>query len=140
MKTLLALLLCCTVTGFAQSTSQIEAHVPAAEDFKTFLVRDASEYLSTKEGRKLGAECELLRDSPTQAGVAYPKFYAWVRGVDADKKTIVEGVMRLAAINKKRFEVTDFISRPEIVSTPSRVEGIFPQLLIPMIKNKANAK
>jgi hypothetical protein len=140
MRALLTFLLCAAVAGFAQSASHIEAHVPAVEDFRMFLVRDVSEYLSKKEGRELRAECELLRDAPTQSGVAYPKFYVWVRGVDAEKKTVVEGVTRLAAIDKRRFEVTDFISKSDIVAAPDRLDGVFPPLLVPKIKEKADAK
>jgi len=141
MKILVALLfICCAFVGHAQSNSQIDGHVPASSDFAKILTRDISDYLSRKEGRMLAAEYELLRDAPTQSGVAYPKFYAWVRGVDDQMKTVVEGAMRLAAIDKKRFEVTDFLSKAEILATPDHLESVFPRLLIPKIKEKAGAK
>ena len=141
MKILAALLFICSASvGHAQSNSHIEGHVPAATDFTKFLARDAGDYLSKKEGQVLAAEFELLREAPTQSGVSYPKFYAWVRGVDDQKKSVVEGAMRVAAIEKKRFEVTDFMAKAEILAAPDQVDGVFPRRLIPKIKEKAGAK
>ena len=141
MRILVALLfVCCVSIGRTQSNSHIERHVPAPNDFAKILARDVREYLSKKEGQVLVAEFELLRDAPTQSGVAYPKFYAWVRGMDDQKKTVVEGAMRLTAIEKKRFEVIDFLSKSEIIAASDRVESVFPRILIPKVKEKVGAK
>jgi hypothetical protein len=141
VKILAALLfICCASVGHAQSNSHVDGHVPAPTDFTKFLVRDAGGYLSKKEGQMLAAEFELLREAPTQPGVSYPKFYAWVRGVDDQKKVVVEGAMRLAAIDKKRFEVTDFMAKTEILASPDQLERVFPRMLIPKIKEKAGVK
>jgi hypothetical protein len=139
---LLALMLCPLPVAVAQSNadSHIRAHVPDANDFRAYFIRDASEYLSKKAGKRVVADYELLRENPTQTGVAYPKFYAWVRASDGDKRLVFEGAMRLAAIEKKRFEVTDFLTKQEIVAAPTRIEEMFPRLLLPKIREKAGIK
>jgi hypothetical protein len=91
-------------------------------------------------GQTLTAEFELLREAPTQSGVSYPKFYARVRGIDDQNKTVIKGAMRIAAIDKERFEVTDFMPKAEILEAPDRLESVFPRPLIPRIKEKAGAK
>lgn len=68
---------------------------------------------------------ELLRNGPTQSGVAYPKFYLWLRATNTEK-TVIEGAVRVAAIEKKRFDVTNFIPRTYIVSHPEAVAGRSP--------------
>ena len=63
-----------------------------------------------------------------------------MRGIDDQQKTVVERAMRLTAIEKKRFEVTDFLSKSEIIAASDRVESVFPRMLIPKVKGKAGAK
>src|SRR5690242_21832060 len=58
--------------------SHIEAHVPSEREFDAFLTRDLEHYFTTKEKKNVTVTYELLRDMPTQTGIAYPKFYAWV--------------------------------------------------------------
>ena len=82
---------------------------------------------------------ELLRDGPTQSGVAYPKFYLWLRATNAEK-TVIEGAVRVAAVDKKRFDVTDFVPRADIVSRPDALDRIFPQAVIEKILTKAGVK
>ncbi|KQV50348.1 hypothetical protein ASC95_13275 [Pelomonas sp. Root1217] len=78
----------------------------------------------------------MLRDEPTQSGVAYPKYYAWVRyKVGVMKQQ--QGAVRLAAIDKLRFEVTDFLSAAVIKADSQAVERVFPRPLVPMILARA---
>ena len=119
--------------------SHIAANVPSTNDFRPFLIRDLTAYLKPKHGDKLTVDYELLRDGPTQSGVAYPKFYLWLRATNAEK-AVIEGAVRVAAIDKKRFDVTDFIPRSETISHPDSVTRIFPQALIEKIYTKAGVK
>ena len=64
---------------------------------------------------------ELLRKEPTQSGVAYPKYYAWVT-MDTSAGP-VEGAVRLAAVDRERFEVTDFCSSSDIRTNPGGVDA-----------------
>ena len=125
------------VPGVAES--HIAANVPSTNDFRPFLIRDLTAYLKPTYGDKLTVDYELLRDGPTQSGVAYPKFYLWLRATNAEK-TVIEGAVRVAAIEKKRFDVTDFVPRSEIVSHPDSLARIFPQALIEKIHTKAGVK
>ncbi len=138
---LLMLVACATcnaqIPGVAES--HIAANVPSTNDFRPFLIRDLTAYLKPAHGDKLKVDYELLRDGPTQSGVAYPKFYVWLRATNAEL-SIIEGAVRVAAIDKKRFEITDFVPRAEIVSHPDSVARIFPAAVIEKIHAKAGVK
>ena len=125
------------IPGLAES--YIAANVPSTNDFRPFLIRDLTAYLKPTHGDKLTVDYELLRDGPTPSGVSYPKFYLWLRATNAEK-TVIEGAVRVAAVDKKRFDVTDFVPRSEIVSHPDSLTRIFPQALIEKIHTKAGVK
>jgi len=72
-------------------------------------------------------------------GVAYPKFYAWV--VIREGETMIEeGAVRLAAIDKERFEVTHYLGRAEIERDPEKVYETFPRDVGDKIKEKIAKK
>jgi hypothetical protein len=121
------------------AASHIEANVPNAAEFQRLLNRDLKSYLELQTQRDLNIEYELLRQGPTQTGVSYPKYYVWVKGLDA-KGVILDGAARVAAIAKMRFEVTDFLSRQEIRRSPANVEKTFPAALKTMILKKASTE
>jgi len=117
--------------------SHIEGNVPDAKKFYQFLRRDISTYLKEKEpGFSDGLEIELLRDGPTQSGVSYPKYYAWVK-FKVGPVLIKQGAVRVAAIDKVRFDVTAFISAAEATRDVQSVKNIFPSLLIADILDRA---
>jgi hypothetical protein len=117
--------------------SHIEGNVPPPTLFRTLLDRDVLEYFKTNGRPKADrVEVALLREGPTQTGIAYPKYYAWVKiyeGSDVRQS----GAVRLAAIEKIRFEVTDFVSQRQIREDPSTIERIFPAALIRSIRQRA---
>src|SRR5437016_282957 len=82
--------------------SHIDANVPDASAFDQYLQRDLKSYFSGAN-----VTVDLLRRGPTQSGVAYPKFYAWVRAV-APSAAPVEGAVRVEAVDRQKFIVTDF--------------------------------
>ncbi len=122
------------IPGVAES--HIAANVPNTNDFRPFLVRDLAAHLKPLLGEGIAVDYELLRDGPTQTGIAYPKFYLWVTATKPDK-TVVDGAARVAAIDKKKFEVTDFLTRGEIAAKPDSIATVFPQLLLDTIRKKA---
>jgi len=142
-KALIAILLLFSVSVFAQSSpadvqaSHIEANVPARESFEAFLRRDLLAYFHAPGTGSL--EYKLLRDGPTQSGVAYPKYYLWVT-VRSGSSLLNEGAVRVAAIGRKRFEVTNFLSRGTIRATPSEVGVVFPAALVPSVLSLAGVK
>jgi hypothetical protein len=78
--------------------SHISANVPDQTQFSVILTRDLNSYFSQKLGSQADVKYQLLRDQPTQSGVAFPKFYAWVTvALLPSERKIEEGAVRLAA-------------------------------------------
>ena len=120
--------------------SHIEANVPSQQNFGPLLQRDLLAYFkSTGDASALSVEYQLLRNEPTQSGAAYPKFYAWVK-VNSGGQLLLEGAVRVAAIEKKKFEVTNFLTRKRIQGAPREVSAVFPSPLVPTIISLAGVK
>jgi hypothetical protein len=56
------------------------------------------------------------------------------------RKKVVEGAMRLAAIEKMKFEATGFLSKSEIFVAPDRVDSVFPRLSVRKVREKSGCK
>ena len=116
---------CAQPQGESLAESHIRANVPDEKDFDKFLKRDLEKYFKDTRQKTVTVEYELLRDGPTQSGIAYPKYYAWV--TVRDGATVVdEGAVRVAAVQKKFFDVTDFVSQEDIKRAPAALDEIFP--------------
>src|ERR1700748_1268168 len=62
----------------------VEGNVPSRQDFDAYMKRDLASSLC--EGTPdCHVEYSLLREGPTQTGIAYPKFYVWVTCSQGDK-------------------------------------------------------
>jgi hypothetical protein len=105
--------------------SHIEANVPPAAHFHRLLQRSLRSYFQRKHGKKVTVEHEMLRDGPTQSGVAYPMFYVWVR-VFEGQEILEQGAARLAAIERREFQVTHFLSEQAIRADPASIYRVFP--------------
>jgi len=116
----------------------IQANVPDKKEFDTFLKRDLIKYFSDSSGITVDVSYELLRNEPTQTGVAYPKFYLWVT-VSKNGKAAEQGAVRVAAIEKREFEITDYLKKEDIKRSPMTVYKIFPRALCDKIFEKAKA-
>jgi hypothetical protein len=116
------------------SESHIEANVPEEKDFDSFLKRDLTAYFK-EPGKNLSVEYELLRKGPTQAGVALPKFYAWVM-IKENGILREEGAARIAAIEKKKFEVVQYFSKADIARDMELMYRVFPKSVAGKIKEK----
>ena len=115
--------------------SHIEGNVLSEDNFVEFLKRDLKEHFKNKYSNDITVEFELLRDKPTQSGVAYPKYYAWIIIYSGDKE-IEQGAVRLAAINEEYFDITDFISRDQIKKDTDQIYSVFPAPVCDKIKEK----
>lgn len=126
--------------AFAQSDlqrSHIEANVPAPEEFERLLQRDLLAFFKHSVGSAItSVEVQPLRSGPTQSGVSYPKFYLWVK-VMAGSSVQQTGAVRVAAVQRTRFEVTDFMAAASIKAKPSEVGAVFPAALVPSIQERA---
>jgi hypothetical protein len=105
--------------------SHVDANVPQPGDFDRFMRRDLQSYLESAGYKPVLIHYELLRDGPTQVGSAYPKFYVWMQA-DTGDSAFTEGVARLAAVDKKEFQVTDFILMSDLRQNPGRACDVFP--------------
>lgn len=116
--------------------SPIQGNVPETSSFDLFLKRDLTSFFQAKFQKSMEISYELLRQGPTQSGVALPKFYLWVRV--GDKGTIIEeGALRVAAIEKTSFEVLQFISKAEIQTNSTCIDAVFPKALEEEIRRRA---
>lgn len=104
--------------------SHIDGNVPKKTKFNAFLKRDLEKYFSSKYGI-VSVKWEFLREVPTQSGVAYPKYYLWTK-LYKGENILTEGAVRVAAIEKKNFEVTDFINLEELKNKTKDIYSIFP--------------
>ncbi len=114
--------------------SHINANVPAESDFDRFLQRDLKEFFKNA-GASIVVEYELLRKEPTQSGVAFPKFYAWVV-IKSGDKVVEEGAVRIAAIEKKEFEVVNYLMRADIERDTQTLYRLFPTEVADKVKEK----
>jgi hypothetical protein len=116
--------------------SHIDANVPGADQFDQLLKQDLQAYFQKSHPGSVTVAYDLLRDGPTQTGIAYPKYYVWVKVHEA-AGLVDEGAVRVAAIDKTRFEVTHFMSKREIQGKPGGVERVFPTALADNIRMRA---
>jgi len=128
-------------TAFSQSTvdsiadSHIRANVPDEKDFDSFLKRDLESYFKELKKKSVVVEYQLLRNGPTQSGTAFPKFYIWVM-IKENGALLEDGAVRVAAMEKKRFEVLNYLTRADIERDVERVYQIFPRPVADKIKEK----
>jgi hypothetical protein len=112
----------------AVADSHVRANVPDEKEFDRLLKRDLAAYFKERKGREVSVDYELLRKGPTQTGIAFPKFYAWVKVRDKGGDGLLEeGAVRLAAVEKKSFGVTDFLKRADAERDPESAYKIFPR-------------
>ncbi|MCC6501808.1 MAG: hypothetical protein IT362_01570 [Deltaproteobacteria bacterium] len=115
--------------------SHVESNAPSTETFDKVLKRDLEDYFKTP-GKEITINFELLRKVATQSGVSYPKYYIWVKIRDGNL-ILNEGAVRVAAIGKEKFKVTDFISKRDIQTNTVIVEHVFPKALVDIIRTRA---
>lgn len=127
--------------SFAQSdpnviaASIILSNVPESPDFGRLLIRDLGYYFGYQDGKHFSISYEMLRDYPTQTGISYPKFYLWEKVIE-DNHITNGGAVRVAAIEKQRFEITHYISDEDIEVNPERIFMIFPAPIWEKIRAK----
>lgn len=113
--------------------SHIDGNVPPRETFAEILNRDLLAYFRANGAPSATAvEVRLLRDVPTQSGVAHPKYYAWVR-VESATSRLAEGAVRVAAMERTHFEVLHYIPKHQANGSRELLESVFPRPLVPEI-------
>lgn len=107
--------------------SHIEGNVPKGKAFEEYLRRDLTSYFCTTKDCRV--EYEFPRNGPTQTGIAYPKYYLWVRCFSGGKLS-TEGAVRMAAVDQSAFDVRQFLSAKEIIASHDKAAGVFPSDLL----------
>ncbi len=96
-------------------TSHINTKAPDRfETFNKILTRDLTNFFVNYTGRHITIKYDLLRNKPTQAGVADPKFYIWVKIFNSGN-LIDSGAVKVAMVTRTRAEVTNFIPKKQII-------------------------
>src|SRR6185295_11679305 len=115
--------------------SHVRANVPDEKDFDSFLKRDLESYFQELKKKRVVVEYQLLRNGPTQSGTAFPKFYIWVM-IKENGVLLEDGAIKVAAMEKKRFAVYDYLARADIERDGERLYQIFPRPVADKIKEK----
>jgi hypothetical protein len=114
-------------------SSHAGANEPPSREFDADLRRDLRSYFQGS-----AVAYELLRNEPAKRGIAHPNYYAWVRATAPDG-AVREGAVRLTAVDRTHFEVSDFVTVDAIRANPDALEQIFPAPLCPGIRDRAQA-
>lgn len=138
--TLLSMIFYIYAGGLDISQGHIDANVPAPDVFNEILAESIDQYLMDEYNlTRPITEYKLLRDYPSQTGLAFPKYYAWISSKDKDDKVVI-GVARLAAIDKDYFDITDFVDSKTITKNGSSELNAFPLDLHQKIIGEASLK
>ena len=119
------------LAGLAES--HIKGNEPASSNFDTFLKRDLTAYFTTAVGKPVSVDYELLRNGPAQSGVSYPKYYLWVK-IRNGTVVVNEGAVRVAAIEKQKFDVTHFLPVESMKRGKEQIYLVFPREVADKIK------
>jgi hypothetical protein len=103
--------------------SQIQGNVP--KQFDQLLKRDLIAYFQDLYKEAVTVEYELLREIPTQVGVALPKYYIWVK-IYSQKVLLDEGAVKVAAVEKTHFTVLNYLAITALKKSPERINQVFP--------------
>lgn len=115
--------------------SHIRGNVPVRSQFDKVLKRDLAVYFTERTGKKVSVEYQFLREGATQTGIAYPKYYLWVK-IKNGAKLIDEGAVRIAAVEQKQFDVTDYLPRAKMWRNPAQIYLVFPAPVGDKIKQR----
>ena len=114
--------------------SHIDGNIPDKDKFDSLLKRDLEKYFSTSYG-PITVKWEFLRDGPTQSGASYPKYYLWTE-INSEQKLVSEGAVRVAAIDKTRFDITNYVDINQIKDKNVDIYSIFPRAVCEKIENR----
>ena len=107
-------------------------------DTEAMLRRGLITHFQAERTEEVTVECELLRLGPTQAGVAAPKYYAWVKVRTRAGILLDEGATRVAQVDDGTFMVLEFLPKEAIRANPAAVRRVFPEVLVPGIEARAS--
>ena len=114
--------------------SHLEGNIPDKNKFDSLLKRDLEKYFLTLYG-PVTVKWEFLREGPTQSGVSYPKYYLWTE-INNTQKTISQGAVRVAAMDKTKFDITNYVDISQIKNKSIDIYEIFPSAVCEKIESR----
>ena len=115
--------------------SHIDGNVPSQDSFLPILRRDLTAYFDSIGFNTDSIDFSPLRGGVTQTGIGFPKFYVWIRLLAADS-TVQEGAATVAAVQRQRFFVADYVPEALIRNGLVSLDTIFPKLVADSIRRK----
>lgn len=115
--------------------SHVNGNVPAEKDCVPFLTRDLNAYFAGRANTPAVKSFEMLRDGPTQSGLSFPKFFAWVVLLDGR-----EAAVEVAAIDKKEFRIVQVFFASDIAKDRQVMNEQFPPPVIETVLEHLNRK
>lgn len=113
-------------SGFQQvPKTSLADHIPVGADFDKLLTRDLEKAFNQTQDPDVEVSYELLDKTPVRSGQSFPKFYLWVR-VQPKQGEAKEGLVTVAAQNKKKFQVGPMETLNDLKSDP-KIEAALPQ-------------
>jgi hypothetical protein len=112
-----------------------DENVPSPGDFDRILKHDLTEYVTDKNDKDVSVTYEMLRDGPTQSGVALPKFYIWIEKHAADGSVMEQAAARIAAVKKEHFDIIQYYNTDQIRQDPTKLK-VFPDEVQAKIRQK----
>lgn len=119
---------------FKIQQSHVDANIPDKNNFDNLLNQNLEEYFSSLY-EHVTIKWEFLREGATQSGVANPKYYLWVY-INKDNKLVDEGAVRVAASNKKSFDILEYATINQIENKSIDIYTIFPKAVCIKIESK----
>ena len=95
--------------------------------------RDLTAHFSRRQGGPVRVSYEYLRSGPTVTGIAYPKYYLWVRVEPSTSRSRVDGPARVALIDSVA-EVTHFFPYHQGTAAPAELDSVFPPPVVASIE------
>ena len=114
--------------------SHLEGNIPDKDKFDGLLKRSLEKYFLTLYG-PVTVKWEFLREGPTQSGVSYPKYYLWTE-ISNSEKIISQGAVRVAAVDKTTFNITNYVDISQIKNKSIDIYEIFPTAVCEKIESR----
>ena len=105
----------------------------ATAQLDSTLQRDLTLYFTREFGTPATVGYEYLRTGPTVTGIAWPKFYVWVRAEATTGRPRAEGPARVALIDSTA-EITHFFPHVPGSAVPATLDSVFPAPVLATIR------
>ena len=114
--------------------SHVDANVPPPDKFQAMLRRDLALYFQKSKAEKVTVEPDASSWSHAERTLV-PEVLR-LGAVRVSGRLREEGAVRLAAVERKRLDVTDYLSATAIRKRPASLEQVFPRPVAARIRQR----